>query len=70
MITPLGGFGDAQVLGMLNDIQNFARQLLNQSTIDKIGRARVKTLEVFGESPPSVELFSEEARRQLAEEFT
>jgi hypothetical protein len=68
-VTPNGGFGDAEVLGMLNDIQHFSRRLLHQSTIDKIGRARARTLEAFGESPPSVERFAEEARRQLAEEF-
>jgi hypothetical protein len=68
-IAPHGEFSDAEVLGMLNDIQHFARRLLEESTIDKIGRARVRTLDAFGESPPSIECFAEEARRQLALEF-
>ena len=55
---------------MLNDIQHFARRLLNQDVIDKIGRARVKTLEVFGETVPTTERFAQEAQTQLAEEFT
>ncbi len=54
---------------MLNDIQHFAHRLLNQSTIDKIGLARFRTLEVFGDSSPITERFVQEARHQLAEEF-
>lgn len=54
---------------MLNDIQHIARRLLHQRTIDKIGRARVRTLEAFGESPPIAERFAQEARHQLADEF-
>lgn len=69
-VAPHGEFGDAEVLGMLNDIQHFARRLLQQTTIDKIGRARVRTLEVFGESPPSAESFAQEAGHQLAKEFS
>ena len=68
-IAPLRGFGDTEVLSMLNDIQHFARRLLNQDTIDKIGRARARTLEAFGESPPNTGRFAQEARHQLAEEF-
>jgi hypothetical protein len=62
-------FSDAEVLGMLNDIQHFARRLLDQITIDKIGRARAGTLEAFGDYPPIHKHFAEEARRQLAAEF-
>ena len=69
-VAPQGEYCDTAVLGMLNDIQHFARRLLNQSTIDKIGRARARTLEVFGDSPPITERFVQEARSQLAEEFT
>jgi hypothetical protein len=68
-VSPHIGFGDAEMVGMLNDIQHFARQLLNQCTIDKIGRARVKTLEAFGNSPPSAGHFAQEAQHQLAKEF-
>lgn len=69
-VAPQRGFGDAEVLGMLNDIQHFARRLLNQSIIDKIGLARVRTLEAFGNCPPIAERFAQEAQRQLAEEFS
>ena len=68
-VAPHGGFGDPEMLGMLNDIQHIARRLLNQSIIDKIGRARGRTLEAFGESPPIAERFAQEARHQLEEEF-
>lgn len=51
---------------MLNDIQRFARQLLNQSTIDKIGHASAETLNIFGSHKPVAENFAHEARRQLA----
>lgn len=68
-IDPLGGYGDAEVLNMLNDIQQFSRRLLNQSVINKIGRARLRTLDTFGNHPPTDECFANEASRQLAEEF-
>lgn len=68
-IEPNEQYGDAEILNFLNDIQNFARRLMNQSAIDKIGRARARTLEAFAECPPSTQRFAEEARRQLAEEF-
>jgi hypothetical protein len=70
MITPHDGFGDAEVMGMLNDIQHFARRLLSQGTIDKIGCARIRTLEALGDHPPTGENFAQEARRQLAAEFS
>ena len=69
-VEPIGGFGDAEVLGMLDDIQHFSRRLLHQTVIDKIGKARSKTLIALGESPPIAENFAEEARRQLAREFS
>ena len=68
-IEPIGGYGDAQILNMFNDIQYFARRLMEQSTIDKIGRARIKTLQAIGDHLPTSERFVEEARRQLAVEF-
>ena len=68
-IAPQRGYGDAEMLGMLNDIQHFARGLLHQSTIDKIGRARGRTLETFGNSSPIAERFAKEARYQLTEEL-
>ena len=54
---------------MLNDIQTFARRLLQQGTIDKIGKARKRTLIALGESPPDAKRFTQEAQGQLAEEF-
>lgn len=69
-IAPRGEFGDAEIFGMLTDIQHFARCLLHQPTIDKIGRARTRTLAVFGESRPSTERFAKEVRIQINEEFT
>ena len=68
-VATQGEYGDAQVLGMLNDIQHFSRRLLDQSTIDRIGRARARTLAACGKSTPIAERFAQEARHQLAEEF-
>ena len=68
-ITPQGEDTDLAMLGMLNDIQHFSRQLLSQTTIDKIGRARARTLKTFGTYGPNIEDFAKEARRQLADEF-
>ena len=68
-VKPKGDFGDAEVLGMLDDIQHFSRRLLHQTIIDKIGKARSMTLMALGDSPPIAESFAEEASRQLAKEF-
>ncbi len=62
-------FTDAQVLGMLDDIQRVSRRLLDQDTIDRIGRARTRTLATFHTSPPDAYRFAAEARRQLEVEF-
>ncbi len=64
-IEPAGGYDDAAVKAMLDDIQLFARQLLNQSTINNIGFARTRTLEAFSSYKPSPERFADEAKRQL-----
>lgn len=72
-ILPINGYGDDELLGMLNDIQRFARCLLDQRTIDRIGRARKKTLAAIPGSvfsswrwlPPSLDEFANEARKQL-----
>ncbi len=68
-IQPLGGWGDAEVLGMLNDIQHVARRLLHQRTIDTIGHARQRTMTEFGNLPPDSKRFSEVAMHQLTTEF-
>jgi hypothetical protein len=68
-IAPRGGYGDTELFGMLSDIQRFARSLLHQPTIDKIGRARTRTLGEFGKSPPDMKRFSEIAHFQLSAEF-
>lgn len=62
-------FTDAQVLGMLDDIQRVSRRLLDQDTIDRIGRARTRTLKAFRTWPPDEHRFAAEAMRQLEEEF-
>lgn len=67
-IAPMGGYGDAEVLGMLSDIQVFSRLLLHQPTVDKIGRARARALIALGEAPTG-EDFSHEAQCQLAMSF-
>lgn len=64
-VAPLGGYGDEEVLGMLNDIQVFSRRLLQQGNIDRIGHARTKTLMALGEATPTAEAFTHEAQRQL-----
>ena len=69
-IAPKGGFGDADVLGMLDDIQHFSRRLLCQSAIDKLGQARKNALRALGEAPPKPERFAQEARIQLRREFS
>lgn len=63
-------FTDSQVLGMLDDIQRVSRRLLDQDTIDRIGRARTRTLKAFRTWPPPDEhRFAAEARCQLEVEF-
>ena len=68
-ITPTG-FRDAEIIGMLNDIQAFSRRLLQQATIDKIGMARARTLDALGDIPPTADRFFEEAKYQLDKEFS
>ena len=68
-IAPLHGFSDAEVSGMLNDIQLRARSLLNQEIIARLGKARRRTVEMFGGVAPSIESFAAESKRQLSNEF-
>jgi hypothetical protein len=68
LIEPCDGFADVATKGMLDDIQHFARRLLDSDTIDKIGSARSKTLAGF-DYEPTVSQFSDEAERQLHAEF-
>ena len=67
-IEPLGGFGDASIKGMLDDIQIFARRLMDQRVINKFGRARSKTLAALPKDP-AVSQLAEEAGRQLRAEL-
>ncbi len=71
-INPLLGFEDESVKGMLDDIQKFSRQLLNQEVIGRISRARAKTVEYLffydGDGPSFLD-FNEIARQQLTKEF-
>ncbi len=67
-IEPLGGFGDASINGMLDDMQIFARRLMDQRIIGKVGLARSKTLAALPYEP-TVSQLAEEARRQLRAEL-
>lgn len=69
-VAPIGDFNDADVLGMLNDIQHFSRRLLHQAVIEMIGQARFQTLLALGESSPSTERFAQEASFQLNKAFS
>lgn len=62
-------FTDVQMLGMLDDIQRVSRRLLDQDTIDRISRARTRTLKALRTWPPDEHRFADEARRQLEVEF-
>jgi cell division GTPase FtsZ len=64
--TKDGRFDDASVLAMMEDIQRFARRLMNAKTIEKIGQARAATLNVFGAKEPYIVTFASEATKQLA----
>ncbi|MBK9520514.1 MAG: hypothetical protein IPO13_02640 [Rhodocyclaceae bacterium] len=70
-ISPRDQFSDGEILDMLNDIQRFARLMMNNDTIKKISRAHSKTLKHFPRKHmgPPFHLFEPEARRQLAKEF-
>jgi hypothetical protein len=57
---------DDSILAFMDDIQCFARKLMLSSNIDKIGRARSATLEVFGNKAPKIEDFAAVAKEQLA----
>jgi hypothetical protein len=59
-ISPVNGYHYDAVRGMLEDIQNFARRLLDGDTIIKVGEARQATLAYFARRrvPPSIEEFS------------
>ncbi len=57
---------DDAILAFMDDIQCFARKLMLSSNIDKIGRARSATLEVFGSKTPKIEDFAAVAKEQLA----
>ncbi len=61
-----GNDDDDAILAFMDDIQCFARKLMLSSNIDKIGRARSATLEVFGNKAPKIEDFAAVANEQLA----
>ena len=67
-VEPLAGLGDASIKGMLDDIQIFARRLMDQRVISKVGLARSKTLAALPYEP-TVSRFAEEAGRQLPAEL-
>ncbi len=59
------GYGDAEVIGFLNDVQRFARRTLDASLIETVGAARAATLQELGEAAPSLADFAACASRQL-----
>ncbi len=66
-IQTINGKDDDQaILALTDDIQCFARKLMLTSNIDKIGRARSATLEVFGTKAPKIGDFAAVAKEQLA----
>jgi hypothetical protein len=59
-------YDDESLNGLLDDIQRFARRLLDMTVIEKIGRARAATLATFGSQEPPLEEFAAEAYIQLS----
>ena len=64
--TITGSDNDESVLAMMKDIQKFARRLMQQDVIIKIGKARKSMLLNLGDKSPSLSDFALEAKRQLA----
>jgi hypothetical protein len=58
-------YDNASLLGLMDDIQRFARRLLDMTVIEKIGSARLATLAKFGPEEPHIEDFFAEAASQL-----
>ena len=70
-----GQWSDVSVLGLLDDIQCFARRLMDREIIEKVGRAKRNTLHECGDRPPKYhypfrKVFADCARRQLSVEFS
>jgi len=65
--TANGSYDDDSVLALMDDIQRFARRLMQTDVIEKIGSARLATLNKFGEKAPSIYDFSVEAGKQLGQ---
>ncbi len=61
-------YDDASLLGLMDDIQRFARRLLDMTVIEKIGCARSMTLAKFGLDEPNIEDFAFEAVNQLSKQ--
>ena len=59
-------YDDASLLALMDDIQRFARRLLDMNVIEKIGCARAMTLTKLGPKEPDIDDFAVEAARQLA----
>lgn len=62
-------YDDESVLGLMDDIQRFARRLLDITVIEKIGCARSATLAKFGSNEPNIEDFAVEAVNQLSKKL-
>ena len=65
-IYPLNGYSDEEVLGMLNDIQRFARGLMKRDIIEHLGKLRKATLAEFaiiGIEPTQDQFYAEACRK-------
>lgn len=66
-IRPLNGFGDEAVMLMLEDIQGWARQLLDCNLVDQLRKARMETIvttNLYFDGPPE-DIFTREAKIRL-----
>lgn len=65
-IAPTGGFDDAGVLALLDDIQARARSFLDAAVVDRLGAARARVLARFGADAPTAVSFAAAAAHALA----
>ncbi len=70
-ISPKNGFGDESTILMLQDIQQCARQILDQKVIAKVRKSKQQTLDTFSFNGrgPTVEQFHSEAVKRLHSTF-
>ena len=64
-VHPSGGYGDSEVTALLNEVQRFARSLLNLQLIEAVAKARADTLAELGELEPTMVRFEACASKNL-----